>query len=85
MPTADAAIDILDRRQDITGAVVDLDLGRAWGDISLARTIRDLRPDVTLVLLTVGPRPINLPERVVYVRKPFDAAQLIAAIGGFHD
>jgi CheY-like chemotaxis protein len=79
-----AAMDLLRSEPEITLVLADVDLGGSNSGLELARNIISERP-MTQIVLTwsgAGELPLDLPEGVALVRKPYSSAQLRAVVSG---
>lgn len=81
---ADQAIDILDRRDDIVAVFTDIDMPGSMDGVQLARTVQRRWPMIRTVLTSGGPPPAShaLPPHVVFYQKPYDRAEVLAALAG---
>jgi CheY-like chemotaxis protein len=82
---ADSAIAILEARKDIRIVFTDIDMPGSMDGLKLARAIRDRWPPIELIL-TSGLIQIpqrDLPERGVFLPKPYPAEALTSALSRF--
>jgi CheY-like chemotaxis protein len=79
---ADDAIAILKARRDIAAVFTDIEMPGSMNGIKLAQAVRSGWPPVTIVVASgrVVPDAGELPERVCYIRKPYQPAEVIAAL-----
>jgi CheY-like chemotaxis protein len=78
----DAAILILEYRNDIRAVFTDIMMPDAMDGLKLAHTIRGRWPPIHLIV-TSGldvPRGVKLPANVPFIRKPYYAEQVIVAL-----
>jgi CheY-like chemotaxis protein len=78
------AMDLLSSEPEITLVLTDLDLGGSNSGLELAREILTKRPTTQIVLTWsgAGRLPLDLPDGVALVRKPYSSAQLRAVVSG---
>jgi CheY-like chemotaxis protein len=80
--TAEEAIALLETRGDIDIVFTDIQLGEGMDGLGLARAVRDRWPPVDLILtsgrMQVG--PASMPERGVFLSKPYQARELVESI-----
>ena len=72
--STEEALRLIDERDDISAAFIDIDLGDRGGGYVVARHIRALRPDVKIVYTSGGARGDFERERVkdaAFVPKPY--------------
>ena len=78
------AIGLLETRIDIRVVFSDLDMRGSSAGLHLARAIRNRWPPVELLMTSAINRRANeLPERGVFVGKPFDSRKVHAALKHF--
>jgi CheY-like chemotaxis protein len=84
---ADSAIAILEARKDIRIVFADIHMPGPMDGLKLARAIRDRWPPIELILtsglIKVGQQ--DLPERGVFLAKPYSLEALTAAVTRFVD
>jgi CheY-like chemotaxis protein len=84
---ADAAIAILEARNDIRIVFTDIHLPGSMDGLKLARAIRDRWPPIELILtsglIKIGQR--DLPERGVFLAKPYSLEALTDTLSRFVD
>jgi len=79
------ALNVVDRRDDLCAAFIDIDLGDRGGGYEVARRMHEQRPGVKIVYTSGGPRGDFEHERVegaIFVPKPYTpdrVCNLIAA------
>jgi len=76
------AIDILEARPDIRIVFTDIDMPPGADGLELAALVRDRWPPIEIII-TSGkalPAAARLPERAVFVPKPYRQDQLVDAI-----
>lgn len=77
---ADQAIVALEKRSDISVVFTDIDMPGSMVGLKLAVYVRIRFPPVA-ILITSGKRPpTNLPERAVFVPKPYMTKHVVEAI-----
>lgn len=78
---AEAAIAILQARHDIAVVFTDIKMPASMDGMKLAHVVRLGWPPILIVVASgrVMPRDGELPENVQYIRKPYRAAEVIAA------
>ena len=84
---ADSAIAILETRNDIRIVFADIHLPGSMDGLKLARAVRDRWPPIELILtsglMKIGQR--DLPERGVFLAKPYSMEALTSALARFDD
>ncbi|WP_040581426.1 response regulator [Methyloferula stellata] len=87
IPAANAAeaICILEERLDIRVVITDIGMPGRMDGLSLCATIRDRWPPIELIVVSGQPRPApsELPPRSLFLAKPYDSKQMLAALRGF--
>lgn len=80
--SADEAIALLESRKDIQVVFTDINMPGSMDGLRLAHTIRSRWPPLQLVLTSRRLRIRNedLPERGIFLRKPYDSAELVHAM-----
>lgn len=83
--TVAEAIRVLETRTDIRTVFTDLDMRGSTAGMKLALVIRDRWPPIELILTSsqAAPKAHEMPERGVYVTKPFDRRRVVAVIRQF--
>lgn len=80
----DEAIGILEARTDIRIVFTDLDMRGSIQGMKLALSIRDRWPPIELLITSSQPwKAEQLPERGIFVGKPFDRWEIVAALRRF--
>ena len=84
---ADSAIAILETRNDIRIVFADIHLPGSMDGLKLARAVRDRWPPIELILTSglIKIRERDLPERGVFLAKPYSMDALTAALARFDD
>jgi CheY-like chemotaxis protein len=84
---AESAIAILEVRKDIRIVFADIHMPGSMDGLKLARAVRDRWPPIVLILtsglIKIGQR--DLPERSVFLAKPYSPDALTAALTRFDD
>jgi CheY-like chemotaxis protein len=84
---AESAIAILEVRKDIRIVFADIHMPGSMDGLKLARAVRDRWPPIVLILtsglIKIGQR--DLPERSVFLAKPYSLDALTAALTRFDD
>jgi len=83
--TADDAIRILEARRDIRIVFTDIHMPGSMDGLKLARAIRNRWPPIELILTSALPRlrALDLPERGVFLTKPYLPEALMEALHRF--
>ena len=73
------AISVLERRTDIRVVFTDIDMPRRLDGMKLAACIRDRWPPIEIILTSahLAPAPSDMPDRSVFVSKPYSSERLI--------
>lgn len=72
--STEEALQLIDARDDLQAAFIDIDLGDRGGGYQVARRMREVRPGVQIVYTSGGPRGDFEQERVAgapFVPKPY--------------
>lgn len=79
------AVRILERRPDIRIVFTDIEMPGGMTGVLLAAAIRDRWPPIEIILTSgaVTPAAELMPERGVFLAKPYSQSQLESALGGF--
>lgn len=79
---ADEAIEILERRPDIRAVFTDINMSGSMDGWKLAHAIRGRWPPVHLIVTSGLYTPVEgqLPARGLFIRKPYSAEQVTAAL-----
>jgi CheY-like chemotaxis protein len=82
---AEEAIVLLEARSDIRIVFTDIQLGEGMDGLALARAIRERWPPVELLLASglIRVEPDRMPERSVFLGKPYQARQLVESVRSF--
>ena len=81
-PNADAAIRILESRDDIRIVFTDIDMPGSMDGLKLAACVRDRWPPVDIVVTSghVHVREEQLPPRGRFFKKPYQAEKVVDAM-----
>jgi DNA-binding NtrC family response regulator len=79
---ADQAVRILEARADIRILFSDIDMPGSMDGIKLAAAVRGRWPPIDIILTSghCNVRDAEIPERGVFLRKPYDHRKLIATL-----
>jgi CheY-like chemotaxis protein len=79
---ADEAIAILENRRDIRAVFTDINMSGSMDGLKLAHAIRGRWPPIHLVVTSgrTGQNETNLPANTRFIRKPYAATQVAAAL-----
>lgn len=82
---ATEAVEILNRRTDIRIVFTDIDMPGGMSGVQLAAAIRDRWPPIDIILTSGNLRPAAelLPDRAVFMAKPYTDAQLELTLRAF--
>jgi len=75
---ADAAIEILETRDDIRIIFTDVQMPGSMDGIKLARAVRDRWPPISIVVASGRVASPDLPAGSVFFTKPFDPEKVVA-------
>jgi CheY-like chemotaxis protein len=78
---ADEAIEILENRADVRFVFTDID--GSMDGLKLASFVRDRWPPIEIIVTSGKHLPRALPERVVFVPKPYQAERVLQTIASF--
>ena len=84
---ADEAIRVLEARNDISTIFTDIDMPGSMDGLKLATAVRDRWPPVNIIV-TTGKRPPRvdeLPVNTRFLRKPYQASEVLTAIRDFSE
>jgi CheY-like chemotaxis protein len=83
--SADDAVSILESRDDIRVVFTDINMPGSWDGMKLANCIRDRWPPVEIILTSGKSRPLahELPERAVFIPKPYQISKLVQMLNKF--
>ena len=86
-PDADTAIAILEARKDIRIVLTDIHMPGSMDGLRLARAIRDRWPPIELILTSglINVLDRDLPERAIFLPKPYLPHALTDALSRFVD
>jgi CheY-like chemotaxis protein len=80
---ADAAIAILEARQDIHLVFTDIDMPGSMDGLKLAACVRDRWPPVHIIITTGEARPATIPANALFIPKPYVGRTVVAAMRTF--
>ena len=80
--SADEAIAVLERREDIRIVFTDINMPGSMDGLRLAHAIRDRWPPIDIVLTSgrVRVREEDMPERGVFLGKPYEPGELVEMV-----
>ncbi len=80
--TADEAIILLEARADIKVVFTDIEMPGSMNGLKLAFTVRDRWPPVLIIIASgrLRPNPDEMPPAVTFLRKPYSATAVLAAV-----
>jgi two-component system, response regulator PdtaR len=82
---ADAAVDMLEARQDIRLVFTDVNMPGSMDGLQLAACVRDRWPRVHIVVTSGRSCPADKLGGAVFVPKPYYGRSIVDAIGAFPD
>jgi CheY-like chemotaxis protein len=82
---ADAAIAILEARQDIHLVFTDIDMPGSMNGLKLAACVRDRWPPVHIIITTGKSRPATIPANALFIPKPYAGRNVVAAMRTFEN
>jgi CheY-like chemotaxis protein len=82
---ADAAITILENRDDIHLVFTDIDMPGSMDGLKLAACVRDRWPPVHIIITTGKARPAEIPANALFIPKPYVGAAVVAAMRTFEN
>jgi two-component system, response regulator PdtaR len=82
---ADAAIAILEARQDIHLVFTDIDMPGSMNGLKLAACVRDRWPPVHIIITTGKSRPASIPANALFIPKPYVGRNVVAAMRTFEN
>ncbi|MEY2503649.1 MAG: hypothetical protein QOI07_3986 [Verrucomicrobiota bacterium] len=82
---ADAAIEILESRDDIHLVFTDIDMPGSMDGLKLAACVRDRWPPVHIIITTGKTRPEVIPANALFIPKPYLAHAVVAAMRTFEN
>jgi CheY-like chemotaxis protein len=82
---ADAAVTILESHPDICTVFTDVDMPGSMDGLKLAAAVRHRWPPINIVITTGQGPPSgqDMPERSVFIAKPYNSEQVLKAIRSF--
>jgi CheY-like chemotaxis protein len=82
---ADEAIQMLETRNDISTIFTDIEMPGSMNGLKLAAAVRDRWPPVNIIVTTGKrpPRDDQLPVHSRFLRKPYEASEVLTAIRAF--
>jgi len=83
---ADDAIGLLETRLGIDVIFSDIDMPGSMDGLKLIHVVRERWPPITLILTSgrMSPRIEDMPERTVFLRKPYAEEALLSALRPVH-
>lgn len=81
---ADAAVVILERRGDIDLVFTDIDMEGSMDGLTLAYVVRNRWPPVEIIVTSGKQLPRALPERAIFVPKPYRTEHLVQTMTNFY-
>lgn len=78
-----AALQMIDRREQLSALVTDIDLGKGPDGFDIARRARAVHPDLPVVFISSAMGPRVAAEGVPgaeFIAKPFHPSQVVAAL-----
>jgi two-component system, response regulator PdtaR len=81
--SADEAVGILERRDDIKVVFTDVNMPGRLDGLMLAAVVRDRWPPVHLIVTSGHPPAGPLPERAVFVPKPYRPSHIVEMIAAW--
>ncbi len=80
--TAEDALDVLERRDDVRVLFSDVQLPGAMDGVDLARLVHDRWPRIGLLLTSGGVRVrrSEIPDDGVFLPKPYDGGRMVEAV-----
>jgi CheY-like chemotaxis protein len=82
---ADAAIAILEARNDIHLVFTDIDMPGSMDGLKLAACVRDRWPPVHIIITTGKARPATIPANALFIPKPYVGRNVVAAMRTFEN
>jgi DNA-binding NtrC family response regulator len=79
---ADEAIDILSKRPEIRIVLTDIQMKGSMDGLRLSHYVRDRYPPVMIAVMSgaIKPTIADLPDKAIFVPKPFDPRHILAEI-----
>lgn len=84
-PHADAAIAVLEARQDIHLVFTDIDMPGSMNGLKLAAAVRDRWPPVHIIITTGKARPLEIPANALFIPKPYLGRVVVSAMRTFQN
>lgn len=81
--SADEAVAILENRLDIQLVFTDIDMPGTMNGLKLASTVRDRWPPIHIIITTGKDRPPIIPERAVFIPKPYLSRDVVKLMRAF--
>ncbi len=83
--SADQAIAVLERREDIAVVFTDIDLATGWDGVRLANHVRGRWPPVAFIVTSgnTGVEALQLPEGSRFFPKPYRRGDVLRALEHF--
>src|SRR3954471_13718882 len=82
---ADAAIAVLEARQDINLVFTDIDMPGSMNGLKLAAAVRDRWPPVHIIITTGKWRPMTIPANALFIPKPYLSKNIVTAMRTFEN
>lgn len=82
---ADAAISVLEKRDDIHLIFTDIDMPGSMDGLKLAAAVRDRWPPVHIVITTGKARPMVIPANALCIPKPYLGKSVVSAMRTFEN
>jgi CheY-like chemotaxis protein len=83
--TADAAIAVLEARQDVHLIFTDIDMPGSIDGLKLAAAVRDRWPPVHIIITTGKARPLTVPANALFIPKPYLGRNVVTAMRTFEN
>ena len=82
---ADEALTILEKRRDVRIVFTDVRMPGSMNGLAFAATVRDRFPPIEIIVTSGHERPVSsqLPERGVFLGKPYGERDLVCAMRRF--
>jgi CheY-like chemotaxis protein len=79
------AVCILEERDDIRVVITDIGMPGEMDGLKLCASIRDRWPPIELIVISgqSAPQPHEMPDRCVFLSKPYDVRQLLETLKAF--
>src|ERR1700730_4084351 len=81
--TGDEALQIITAGAPLSAVVTDIEMPGALDGLELAKAIETRWPEIAIVIISGRrlPAPDELPQKAVFLPKPYSPGRLIAAVG----